>query len=699
MGLGQNLTSLLASNQPSDILQDPVALNLWNSDFTLALGRFASVDTSFNYDHNLQPLPLGTGHTRDYRYYETEIYLQDSWRMRTDVAITYGLRWQYYSVPYETNGLEAIPSQDFNQFLNPRLQAGTQGSTGPFPFVTYDLGGKANHAPGLYHPDWKDFAPRLSFAYNPGATSGFLGRLLGNRETVIRAGAGVVFDHPVANALNYIQDQASYLFFQTVDTPTSGNLATDPRFTSLQNVPPNTAPAVTRPATPFVASGVPYGSAVGAGNYAIDPNLKTPYSLTFTLGIQRELPANFLFEANYFARLGRRLLAQADAGQVVDFKDPAHPTQFLASSFASLSKQLRAGVMTVTPLQFFEDEMGAAAQANYGTNCGGVSLLFGFSSPEPNCTQFLADALATLVFRGDLGDALQQLNGVGLIPQGVGFNPQFITNDYITNKSFSSYNGLLTTLHKRLSHNLQFDVNYTYAHSIDNISAPANNLFGQTDNYAGGLICNVTNLRVCRGNSDFDITHNIGATGIYQLPLGRGQRFASKVPGWANQLIGSWQIAAIESWHTGFAFQTVANAFPLSFVNNVPAIFDGDKAAVATQIHTDPASGAVQLFAEQAKALSAYSGPLGLQAGSRNNLRGPRYSNLDLGVAKHFPVRENMAVEFRADAYNLFNHVNFDLPGAVGNVGTADITNPTQFGVITIAAPSRQMQFALRFDF
>jgi hypothetical protein len=137
----------------------------------------------------------------------------------------------------------------------------------------------------------------------------------------------------------------------------------------------------------------------------------------------------------------------------------------------------------------------------------------------------------------------------------------------------------------------------------------------------------------------------------------------------------------------------------LSFVNNVPAIFDGDKAAVATQIHTDPASGAVQLFAEQAKALSAYSGPLGLQAGSRNNLRGPRYSNLDLGVAKHFPVRENMAVEFRADAYNLFNHVNFDLPGAVGNVGTADITNPTQFGVITIAAPSRQMQFALRFDF
>jgi hypothetical protein len=76
-----------------------------------------------------------------------------------------------------------------------------------------------------------------------------------------------------------------------------------------------------------------------------------------------------------------------------------------------------------------------------------------------------------------------------------------------------------------------------------------------------------------------------------------------------------------------------------------------------------------------------------------------RFSNFDLGVAKHFPIRENLQLEFRADAYNVFNHVNFNFPGVVGNVGTADITDPTQFGVITTAAPSRQMQFALRLDF
>jgi Carboxypeptidase regulatory-like domain len=677
IGLGGNLTSLAAGNQPSDILQDPAALNLWDQDFSFALGRFASVDTNINYDRSLQPLPLGTGHRRDYRYYETEIYLQDSWRMRTDLTMTYGLRWQYYSVPYETSGLEAIPNQGFNQFFSPRLQDGPQGIPGPFPFVTYDLGGKANHEPGLYHPDWRDFAPRLSFAYNPGATSGFMGRLLGDRKTVIRAGAGVVFDHPVANALNFIQDQASYLFFQTVNNPTPGDLATDPRFTDIQTVPSNTPPVVTRPAIPFVSSGVPFGAAVGASNYAIDPNFKTPYSLSYTFGIQRELPGNFLFEANYFARLGRRLLAQADAGQVVNFKDPASG-HFLAGDFADLSKQLRTGLdpntTAVNPEPFFENQI------------------------FPGATQIVAQALQTLVVRGDLADTVQQLDAFGVLTPGVGLNPQFPTNAYITNKSFSSYNGLLATLHKRLSNNLQFDFNYTYAHSIDNISAPANNVFGSS-NFAGGLICDVTNLRVCRGSSDFDITHNIGATGIYQLPLGRGHRFGGSVPGWTNQLIGGWQIATIVNWHTGFAFQTVSNAFPLSFFNNVPAIFNGDKAAVATHIHTDPASGAVQLFANPARALSAYSGPLGLQAGPRNNLRGPGYSNLNLGVAKHFPIRENMQLEFRADAYNAFNHVNFNLPGVVGNVGTADITDPTQFGVITTAAPSRQMQFALRLDF
>jgi hypothetical protein len=677
VGLGQNLTTLPSSQRPADLLQDPSAIagNLWDSAFTFDLGRFADVTTNINNGHNLQPLPLMSGHTRRYRYYETELYVQDTWRIRSDLTATYGLRWQYYSVPYEVDGLEAIPNQGFDQFLNPRLEAGPQGLPGPFPLVSYDLGGKANHAAGLYHPNWRDFGPRLSFAYNPSLHDGFLGRMFGDRKTVIRAGAGLVFDHPVTNAVNFIQDQASYLFQNSVPNPTPGDLAVDPRFTDLTNVPAGTPPTVTHPFTPFVdSSGAPIGTANGgANNYAVDPHLKTPYSLTYTIGVQRELPGNFFFEANYFARLGRRLLAQADSGQVVNFMDPGSG-HFLAGDFADLSKQLRTGLdpntTPVVPEPFFENQIFAGA------------------------TQLVAQALTRLIVLGDLSDTVQQLDNFGALTPGVGLNPQFATNAYITNKSASSYNGLLMSLHKRLSHNLQFDVNYTYSHSIDNVSATANNVFG-TSNFAGGLICDVTNLRVCRGNSDFDVTHIINTTAIWDVPVGKGQRFAGKIPGWLNQVVGGWQISGIQSWHTGFAFTSVSDAFPLSFFNNVPGVFNGDTSAIATHIHTDSASGALQLFADQAKAMAAFRGPLGLEAGQRNSLRGPGFINLDLGIAKRFRIREKVNLEFRADAYNAFNHTNFNLP----STGTADITDPSTFGVITSAAASRQMQFALRLDF
>jgi hypothetical protein len=100
------------------------------------------------------------------------------------------------------------------------------------------------------------------------------------------------------------------------------------------------------------------------------------------------------------------------------------------------------------------------------------------------------------------------------------------------------------------------------------------------------------------------------------------------------------------------------------------------------------------LFADPTAALGAFTGPIGLQGPTRNNLRGPRFSNTNLSLNKHFQIHENYAVEFRAEAYNAFNHVNFALP--TGSV--ADI-NGGSFGVIGDDAGPRVMQFSLRVDF
>src|SRR6202008_1923282 len=134
--------------------------------------------------------------------------------------------------------------------------------------------------------------------------------------------------------------------------------------------------------------------------------------------IQRELPGNFLLEVDYVGRLGRKLFAQADAGQVVNFKDPASG-QLLFPAFNMLSQELRNGLTTVTPQPWFESQLGA----------GG--------------TQFLADVLGNTIAKGDLSDTLQALNANGLIANNAGLPGQFSSNAYIGNFGSSSYNGML----------------------------------------------------------------------------------------------------------------------------------------------------------------------------------------------------------------------------------------------------------------
>ena len=243
---------------------------------------------------------------------------------------------------------------------------------------------------------------------------------------------------------------------------------------------------------------------------------------------------------------------------------------------------------------------------------------------------------------------------------------------------------------------LLFVLIYTYSHSIVNSSATANNFAGETANFSGGLICDATNPAICRGNSEFDITHVVSIDGVYDLPFGRGRQFASNIPTWLNLIAGGWQLAGINSWQTGFAFPAVANASPLSAGENVPPVFTGSTSALRTHIHNT--AGTIQLFADPVAAAAAFSAPTGLQGGtSRDNLRGPHLWNVDMSLNKHFPIYERMELEFRAEAYNLLNHANFDLPGL--GTGTADITNPSQFGVITGTADPRVLQLSLRLEF
>src|SRR6185369_7167679 len=248
-----------------------------------------------------------------------------------------------------TQGRQSIQNLDFDTLFNTRVANGLAGiaNASSEPFLVYDRGGKANNARPFYDTEYNNFGPRVSFAWNPSVRSGLLGKLFGDRKTVIRGGGTVTYDRP-GGGITFLQDQNTYIFDTTITNnfaATNGAvaLATFPRFSNINSVPvQNVAPAVSLPFTPRVTNGVGTGSQFGNTNYAVDPNFKIPYSIQYTFGFQRELPGNFIFEASYVGRQGRKLFTLADAAQIVDFKDQASG-QFMIAALNQLQDQLNAG--------------------------------------------------------------------------------------------------------------------------------------------------------------------------------------------------------------------------------------------------------------------------------------------------------------------------------------------------------------------
>jgi hypothetical protein len=318
-------------------------------------------------------------------------------------------------------------------------------------------------------------------------------------------------------------------------------------------------------------------------------------------------------------------------------------------------------------------------------------------------TGYIASNLAPYPARGDVADAIELMSNAGLLPANVGMGAQFSENTFFTDMGFSSYNGMLITLHKNPSHGAQFDLNYTWSHSIDNVSLIANSY--AFNGY--GFICDVQRPRICRANSDYDVTNYLNGNVLYQLPFGRGRDFAANMPRWADEAIGGWELSGLPSWHTGTPYMANSVAFLMSYSNEDPAILTGSLAPL--KAHKTVQNGQVYAFKNYETAYNQYTGPVGFQMGSRNNLRGPGFFDLDLGLGKSFPItapgnREGVTLKFRVDAFNALNHPNFQAPSFENNMALT--AAPNEFGVIpgTVIPngsdqAARVLQGALRLEF
>jgi len=391
---------------------------------------------------------------------------------------------------------------------------------------------------------------------------------------------------------------------------------------------------------------------------------------------------------------------------------PAAPGQFLYDAFGAAEKQIQNGAnpgngtigTPLTPQPWFENQMTSALEANFGLNCQTIEP-FVFNAPIPanltnlNCTN-LAGALGGFYFGdGDVSSLVQTLADYfgytgGFLAPNVGLLAQDGAAGFIGNYSASSYNALIIRVNHRFSHGLTMEANYTYSHSIDNDSGVQNELIS----FSGAEICDLRNLRVCRGSSDFDHRHILASHFVYELPFGRGKWIGGNSSKLLNEAIGGWSVSGIFTAFTGDPFKVDSGAFTIDFTQTQPGVFIGNRSDVSPSIHQVASPGnpnTVQFFSNLSNAEGAFTAPIAGGPGNRNILNGPNYWEADLSILKDFtmPWSDNQKLQFRCDGFNVFNHTDFGQPGA-------SLINPATFGNITGTSNSaRQLQLGLKYSF
>ncbi len=256
---------------------------------------------------------------------------------------------------------------------------------------------------------------------------------------------------------------------------------------------------------------------------------------------------------------------------------------------------------------------------------------------------------------------------------------------YLHADGTGNYNGLGVKLSQRFGSNLTTLFSYTFSKSLDDGSAirgpgndfvPANSLCPKTCEY---------------GPSDFNEPHRFVASVIYVLPFGKGQRFLN-YGGVVNHVVGNWQVSTITTIQSGSVTET-------STYDSAGVVFSPNGArlnciAGAPQVLPDPNQNGWYNP-------KAFSNPVPGTFGNcgRDNLLGPRQTNIDFSAIKAFRFKERHSLEFRTEMFNAPNHVELGTPSASWG-GSSSVTPPSNFGYITSTrANMRQIQFALKYNF
>lgn len=272
------------------------------------------------------------------------------------------------------------------------------------------------------------------------------------------------------------------------------------------------------------------------------------------------------------------------------------------------------------------------------------------------------------------------------LPPGLPFvprpDPRFDDINLLESRANSNYNALQVRFQQRLVRGLSSLLSYTWSKSIDD----ASNFFSSAGD--PNFPQNSYDVAAERGRSNFDVRHRLSVSYSYALPFGKGRQYLAK-NGWVSTALSGWESYGIVTVQSGRPF-TVALLPDIDNSGTGRSIL-GFGANDRPNIVGNPELSNPTTDQWFNTAAFTFSAPGTFGDAGRNILDGPGYQTVNLSLMKNTALSERVNLQFRAEAFNLFNHPNFNLPDNF-------LGSPT-FGRITSARDPRHIQFGLKLLF